>query len=302
MPRQKIILITGVVLAVMAAFMVKVYLDRERQTLVAQAKQAVSQIQANQTAVLVAKEDIPKGVVIKPEMLRTEIVPNQYVQPQAVTSLDRIAGMKVITPIVKGEQINLSKLLRKEVVERGSSLAMSTPIGKRAITVSVDNISSLVGMINPGNYVDVLAVLPVPVQSAEGKQAVQPAVVPLFQNILVLAVGQDTAAEEEVVADSRYKKEEKKTKEISSFITLALSPQEANLIAFVQEQGKIRLVLRSPADSQIEPIYPAGWDSLFQYIMPQTGQREIGTQQEEPQGQKVEIYRGLNKETVPLNK
>jgi hypothetical protein len=45
-------------------------------------------------------------------------------------------------------------------------------------------------------------------------------------------------------------------------------PQEANLLTFAQEaQGKIRLVLRSPADAQIEPAEPASWDTLFQKII-----------------------------------
>lgn len=272
--------------------MVKVYLDQERRVMQEQAKKTLAQIQANQTAVLVAKKDIPRGITIEAEMLETAIVPNQYLQPQAVTSLDRISGMIVIAPISKGEQITLSKLSHREA--QAGSLAMVTPIGKRAITISVDNIAALAGMIKPTDYVDVIAMVNVPVQTPEGKTITQIAVMPIFQNVLVLAVGQETGA---VVTpdESRYKREEKK--EISPLITLALSPQEANLIAFVQEQGKIRLILRSPADAQVQPVQPASWEALFQYVMPVKPEPK-----EEIKVDTVEIYRGLNKEIVTLSK
>jgi len=191
--QQKIILLIGVILAVFAVIMVKAYIDQQRQTIKEQAKKALAQIQANQAAVLVARDDIAEGTAIDAEMLETAIVPNQYLQPQAVTSLDRITGMMVVAPIAKGEQITLSKLsfTRKTA---GAGLAEATPVGKRAITISVENISSLAGMIKPGDYVDVIAMVPVPVQTADGQQASQSAVIPLFQNIPVLAVGQDIAA------------------------------------------------------------------------------------------------------------
>ena len=300
MQKQRIILIVGIVLALIAVFMVNAYIGQQRQMIQEQAKKALVNIQANQTAILVARKDLARGTVIEAGMLETQIFPNQYVQPQAVTSLDRVAGMTTITSIAKGEQITLNKLTWPKETAAGGSLAMVTPVGKRAITISVDNISSLAGMIRPGDYVDVIAMVPVPAQTAEGKQATQVAVMPLFQNVLILAVGQETGALA-ATAESRYKKEEKK--EISPLITLALGPQESSLIAFVQEQGKIKLSLRSPADSQVMPTQVATWDTLFQYIMPKETHK-AESQKEEPvvSSEYVEIYRGLNKEKIPLSK
>lgn len=297
MPKQRIILIVGIVLALISVIMVKAYVDQQRQVIQEQAKKTLAKIQANQTAVLVAKQDLARGTVIEPGMLETTVVPNQYVQPQAVTSLDRIAGMAIVAPVSKGEQITLSKLSRQQ--SESGSLAMATPVGKRAITISIDNVASLAGMIKPGDYVDVIALVPIPAQTAEGKQATQVAVMPLFQNVLILAVGQEIGAL--VAAESRYKKEEKK--EGSPLITLALGPQEANLIAFVQEQGKIRLSLRSPADSQVMPAQLATWDTLFQYVMPkETHKAESQKEEAVVSSEYVEIYRGLNKEKIPLSK
>ncbi len=304
MQKQRIILIVGIILGLIAVFMTKVYIDQQRQNIKESAKKEVesikSELQTSQASVLVAKQDIPRGSVINPESLEISIVPNQFVQPQAVTSLDRIAGMLTLAPISKGEQITLSKLAQSR---QAGGLAEITPVGKRAITISVDDISSLAGMIKAGDYVDVIAMLAVPVQAAGGQQTVQGAVVPLFQNVLILAVGQDIGAPVLASADSRYQTQERRGGS-SGLITIALTPQEANLIAFVQEQqGKVRLVLRSPADSQLQPVQATSWDTLFQYLMPQGAQNATGAEVKPAEAVSyVEIYRGTNKEMVPLSK
>jgi pilus assembly protein CpaB len=289
---KRLPLIIGIVLAVAAVVLINVYISDREQQIQNKVEQAAVEWQKNQAAVLVARRNIPQGSTIDPEVLETKIIPNQYIQPQAVTSLDRISGMVVAVPIAKGEQITLNKLLTTSRA-RVQSLAMATPVGKRAITISVDNIAALSGMIRAGDYVDVLAVLPIPVQVAGGKEVNQPTTFSLFQNVLVLAVGKQLVSGE--TGSSRYEKESQSS---SPLITLALAPQEANLIIFVQEQGRIRLVLRSPADSQVQPIAPAGWETLFRYIMPQ--QQPVITGQEEKPTKQVEIYRGLKREVVPL--
>lgn len=294
MPKQKIILIAGVVLALVAVVMVKTYIDQQVQVNRQRDQQVLQQRMAEQTPVLVAATDIPRGTTLTPDMVKASVVPNQYVQPQAVTSLDRVAGMVTIAPFAGGEQITLSKLS----MQKGSgALADVTPIGKRAITVQADNMASLLGMIKAGDYVDVFAVMPMPVQNAEGKLESQVAVVPLFQNVLVLAVGQQVGA-----AGAARRGEEAPRPAGNEPITMALSPQDASLIAFVQEQGKLRLTLRSPGDSNVEQMQPASWDTLFQHIIPPE-QRNAKPQPKDelPEGY-VEVYRGLNKEKVPLSK
>jgi len=287
-------LISGVVLCVVALVMTKMYLDQQKLAIQEKAKKAIANAQANQSAVLVSKQDIPQGSVIESDMLGTAIVPTKFVQPQAVSSLDRIAGMVTLAPISEGEQISLSKLTNERKASVGD-LAGTTPSGKRAISIMVDSIASLSGMVKPGDYVDVLATIQIPVQGADGQVTRQMVVVPLFQNVLVLAVGQNTGGVSS--SGSRYAQAPAASGG-GGLITLALGPQEANLIAFVQEQGKVRLTMRSPADAKIEPMASASWDSLFQYIMPpkQDVKPVVDTTEY------VEVFRGLNKERVPLSK
>lgn len=300
MPKRLPLIIGGLILAFMAVALVNAYLKQQQHILRVQTKEELSSMQERQGVIQVAGRDIPKGSVIEAGMLETKTMPKEYIEPQAVSYAERIVGMVTAVPMAKGEQITLTKMVsaRQATV---SSLAMATPIGKRAISISVDNISSLMGMIKPGDYVDIIGFIPVPAQTPEGKQATQMAVVPLFQKILILAVGRNLGA---VSTESRYA--DTSSGESSPLITLALSPAEANLITFVTEQGKVRLVLRSPADSKIEPIQPASWETLFQYLLPQLPQQarneaEKETQlvaQEKPRLREIEIYRGLKRETI----
>lgn len=303
MQKQKILFIIGVILALLVALLIKVALDQQRQAAREEYDRKIKQIQQveqreDSLPVFFAKKDISKGSLIDPNNLEKRDVPKQFIEPQAVSSYDRITGMVAVVTIPKNAQITLTKLMYPK---QAGGLADVTPMGKRAVTISVENSAALLaGMIRPRNCVDVIGIIPVPMQTADGKQVNQLALIPLFQNVLVLAVGQETNAEPAAI-ESRAKKEE--TRESSPLITLALSPQEANLISFVQEQGKIRLVMRSPTDAQpsaVQTITAGNLATFFQTVLPPdiTGIEPPPS----PNEDFVEIYRGLNREKVSLSK
>ncbi|MFH1413921.1 MAG: Flp pilus assembly protein CpaB [Candidatus Omnitrophota bacterium] len=292
-PKEKlIILIVGFILAIVAVIMLNVFLTKQRQMMKEEAERKVEEERKNQEPVMLATRDIPKGVTLESDSLEMSMVPKQFVQPGAVRSLDRVADMLTLAPIAKGEQVTFSKLKRPD--QKGDSLAGLTPVGKRAVSIAVDDISALGGLIKPGDYVDVIVIIPMPGATMDGKQALQATVLPLFQNILVLAVGRDLGIPQPV---SRYGKEEK-VLEQNRLINLALTPEEASLLTFVQEQGKMRLVLRSPADAQIEQISPASWDALLRYALPSV---YSAIYQSQEGVEYIEIYRGLSKERMPLS-
>lgn len=286
MPKKYLPLIIAGALGLIATFLINVYLKQKTQ----EAQQQVIATQKNLTTVVVARQDISSGTVIEENMLKEETVRKDMLQPRAAISIDRVANKITLAPISKGEQVLLNKLT---ISGLETSLSTKVPRGKRAITIPVDNISSVGGMIRPGDHVDVMGMVPVPAMTPEGKQVAQLSTMPLFQDVLVLAVGQEFTA---AIPGATGEKKGEKT--LSPVITLALVPQEANLIAFVQEQGKIRLVLRSPEDTQVQPPVPASWDTLFRTVMPQAFQEQP---KEAPKPKKtVEIYRGLNKEVKSL--
>lgn len=256
------------------------------------AERRFAQLQANSIDAVIAKTNIPENKLISEDMVYVQSMPKDKVPPEAATSLLRVVDRVATQPIKKDSMIMNTMLSWPTTQE--TTLAMKTPIGKRAIAIPADNIASLVGMIKPGDYVDVITLIALPVV-IDGKQSAQPATVPLFQNVPVLAVGSQISGE----AAARKRREEggAPAKEAAPLITLALTPEEANLLAFVQEQGKIRLVLRSPGDAKtIQTVQPASWETLLRHLYPDMdfSKPEV---KEEP---KVEVIRGFKKEMMPL--
>jgi len=278
--QQIIFLSVGAAVGLIAIVVMKTYMGDVAQAERKKAQKAFEQAQQSQSIIMVARQDIPAGSTIQGAFVESVIVPREYVQPQAATSVDSVSGMIAVAPIAKGEQITLSKLASSTTGSAfgGTNLSTVTPVGKRAVPVLIENIADLIGLLKPGDYVDVIAILTLVDKKT---QVAQQTIAPIFQNVLVLAIGLETAASAQDV--------EKQKKPL---VTLALSPKEANIITFLQEQGKIRLVLRSGEDSQIEIVRPVNWDNIFEYLP---------SLKDNIEGESIEIYRGQEKERIVIS-
>jgi pilus assembly protein CpaB len=302
MEKQKVVLIgAGIILGIVAIFLTKTLIDQQRKEVQEQAKRELSELRKSQTAVLLAKENISRGATITAKMIEPSIVPNKYVKPDALTSADRIVGMVAATPIAKGEQISKNLLVAELETETVASLSAATPIGKRAMTIPVDDITSVGGMVRPGDHVDVIGLLPLAGKDPEGKDVKQVTTVQFFQNVLVLAVGKQIEAEPPRARVRRKEGEEEKSKAPAvNMVTMALAPTESNLLAFaLEQQTKIRLVLRAQADSKVEPVQLATWDSIIRLIMPDAATQK--PPEAKPPARTIEVYRGLKKEVVQVD-
>lgn len=280
LPKKYLPFIVAGIAGIIAVFLINAYVQQQAQM----ARDAEQERQKRIATVVIAKKDIPAGVALEESMLQEQNIRRDLLQPSAASSIGRVTGMASLSPIAKGEQILLNKL---SSTGQGASLSSKVPKDKRALTIPVDNISSVGGMIRPGDHVDILGAVPIPVMTQEGKQATQMSTIALFQDVLVLAVGQEYAT---------VPGGDKGEKKLSPTITLALAPEEANIVAFVQEQGKIRLALRSPQDVSRQPSVPTSWPVVLQTVIPGYFQRpqESGTKRT------VEIIRGQSREVREL--
>ena len=292
MPKQRLVLILGAVLALITAFLVKAWMDQQHDIIAEQVKMQAAQQKEKFMSILFAKKEISAGMPVEASYVEPKSVPERQVLPQSVTSLDRIQGMVAIADIFQGEPITITKLAYPKTA---SGLADVTPVGRRAISISVDNIAALGGMVKPGDYVDVFVLIAVPVQLPDGKQMNDTRVIPLFQNIEVLAVGQSTVNAERKL--SRYAQEgkEETSRPQSPLITLSLTPKEAGILSYIAESGKIRLVLRNPQDNRTEPVEITDLAALFRYLSPQAAEQPAP-----PPSNFVEVWRGTEKQKVPL--
>src|SRR6266567_1172191 len=117
-----------------------------------------AQMQEVPTAdIYTAKQDIPIGTVMTPDMLDTHPWPKNLLLPDMVMAdeshANDIIKMIVRTPFQKGEPIIMNKLAN---ANDPSFLASSLGPGMRLITIAVDTVSGGGGFIFPGDRVDIL--------------------------------------------------------------------------------------------------------------------------------------------------
>jgi Flp pilus assembly protein CpaB len=143
-------------------------------------------------------------------------------------------------------------------------LSARTPPGKRALTINVDTLSAVGGLLNPGDRVDIIADLQIP-DSRDPKAEPDKVTSVLFQDVLVLAVGTNF---QPVTTAEGY---DARAKARSLQITLALDPEEASLITFSQKYGKMQLTLRPPSDEGVQNMEVASWDSLADFVLERQG-------------------------------
>ncbi len=145
------------------------------------------------------------------------------------------------------------------VAKKKPSLAKLTPAGKRALTVRLDSLAAVGGLLNPGDFVDVIAKLEMPSSKLGVKEKV---IAMIFQNLQVLAV--NTNLDEPGAYDIQQR-------ETALKVTFAVDPQEAGLLAFADQNGKIDLALRTPTEKGRTMTSMANWSTLAEYVLENSG-------------------------------
>ncbi len=189
--------------------------------------------QPTEKIVLTVKK-IKQGTMLTKEMLKTVEIPTKYIQPQWAKDLNSVLNKYTLVDLEENDVVILSQLTTEK---DANQLAYKVPKGKRAVTTAVTPPSGIAGHVKPGDYVDVLVTYKT---KDPGSEKELHAVVTLVQNVEVLAVGPDLQRKEGVQAVEN--------------VTLALLPKDAQLLAFGESLGKIKLTLRSAGESGTEKL------------------------------------------------
>ena len=203
---------------------------------------------------------------------------------ERIKSEDAAAMQKQMSVIQKQEQeARMRQAVAQPIKLRKPSLALKTPVGKRAVTVMIESLAAVGGLINAGDFVDVIAQLNVPSQEADKKTVTAM----VFQNLQVLAVNtnlDDPGAYDEQQAGTLK-------------ITFAVNPQEAGLLSFANKNGTLELALRSPDESKRLKVKASTWKTLTDYVLKNQG-FDIQNPDEDKNNKQVEakpsiqIFRG----------
>jgi pilus assembly protein CpaB len=195
---------------------------------------------------LLAIKPIERGKPITDDMLSTRDVPQAYVEDRAIKEVDKpkILGLAVGTT-VQAQQTLMWTDLATANEERRDLSALIVP-GSRAVSLRTRREDASAAMVKPGDYVDVIAVLPDPNQPT---LAAASAAVVLLQKVLVLASGYETSPDAVDLAAKDRKGSE-------SVLTLSMKIEQAQAVAVAMEKGQLQVVLRNPNDNVREENLP----------------------------------------------
>ena len=194
--------------------------------------------------VVVAANDVLVGVKLDAHDVRVISLPQSAAPPGAFSDPEKVVGRGAVLPISKGDFILPGKLA---ALNAGGGLPSLIPPGMRAVSVRVNDVVSVAGFVQPGTRVDVLATG----GEGGGRQTTT-----VLENVAVIAVGKSL--------DRSASTEAQTAAQSAPVITLLVSPDDAQKLALVSQEGRIQLSLRNPLDTKKGGIGATRSTSLYQ--------------------------------------
>ena len=183
-------------------------------------------------SVLVATHDIPARAAATADLFTVQQRIADQVDSDAIASPKDLAGEYTLVGIPAGSVATRSKI----GLASAATLPARLPIGMRAVSISIDNVKGIAGLITPGDRVDVIAVPSV-------NAGETPRGFAILRGALVLAMGSDvtttTAAPPGPLSGPPA---------AHTTITLALTPNQVDLLAGADMNSTLRLALRNPKE------------------------------------------------------
>ncbi|MBP7087774.1 MAG: Flp pilus assembly protein CpaB [Candidatus Omnitrophica bacterium] len=223
---------------------------------------------------VIARADIPREATITQDMVTLERTTSKSFQPGDLTSLESAIGKIAIVDILAGQHINSNMIRSLGAIK---FLSQAIPKGMRAITIPVDKISAIEGLLKPDDRVDIVAVFNLPLEGENYATIVEN----IFQGVKVLAVDRN-------ISSFRMAEQEAET------VTLALMPEDIKLLTYILENSKVRLVLRPPLDDSAEEVGRAvvTLDTLLMRLGKYTTISERSTPNV------IKVFKGTEKEEI----
>jgi pilus assembly protein CpaB len=184
-----------------------------------------------QRTVVIATQEIPARERISDVMVTKAQRSTDSVQPDAISDPSQAIGSLALVTIPAGSQVTASTV--------GTNVAFALPVrlqpGMRAVSIPVDRVKDVSGLVQPGDRVDVIAIPPPRTNGGPPPKAAT-----IFRGIRVLAVG--NALENPSATPSPEE-------QTAATVTLEVTPGQADLLAWADANATLRLALRSPRES-----------------------------------------------------
>ncbi len=225
--RGILILLVATIVAVVSAYIISGMIQDKTKDI------AAAQRPIEKDTTVVAAADIPPGWTITADDLRERELPKDNIPDDVFRTAEEVVGRVASERILGGEFIREERLAAPEA---GIGLPAIIPRGMRALQVPLRGASAVSGFVNPGNFVDVIAVC---------SRAEPPEVRTLLQAVSVLAVNDRMVSISYDVEAEGGKGGGGRT---TPSVTLALSPKDAGLVKHAFGTCDISLTLRNDID------------------------------------------------------
>ena len=185
--------------------------------------------------VVVAKRDLRRGDLVGPDSMAVRRMPREFVGGTVIVPerFEGYVGARLNGPMRSGEP------LINQSIDGADTSSFSTKVrsGIRAMTIAVDEVNSISGMLQPGDRIDLQLSVRPPPRPDVGAQPTE-LTAPLMQDVLVLATGRQVrAAHDEALAGRGY-----------TTITVEVSPDQAQRLIVAQRGGRLTALLRNRDD------------------------------------------------------
>ncbi len=253
--RQLVLIVFAVAAGIIASVFTANYVQKSIETRTAQLAEDYETKQKEIVAQIRQDSDQKMGALAK-ELDRAKAEQNDVIKKQLASLQQQMATKAAVTSSAPAER-KRSKIF----------LAVKTPEGKRAVTVMIDSLSAVGGLLNAGDFVDVIAHLDMPLPGAVGadskKSPTNKTVTAMvFQDLEVLAINTN-------LDEPGYYAEQQAAQTLK--VTVAVDPDEAGLLAFADKNGKLSLALRSPNERDKQTVKTSTWKTLADYILQNQG-------------------------------
>ena len=207
-------LIIGIVLALGTGLLLLNYLTQSRGSTVGMKRD-----------VLIVTREIAARSTVTSDMVSVESRIADQVDANAFSDPRKIAGNVALITIPVGSIVTTSQLVKP------ATLALPTRLqhGLRAVSIAIDRVKGVSGLLQPGDRVDVIAV-----QQRAGDET--PRATTIMRGVLVLALGNEMETASATPSPDNQN---------LTTVTLAVNPQQANLISLADVYTTLRLALRS---------------------------------------------------------
>ena len=203
-------------------------------------------------SVVVARRDLSKGEPISVDTMAVRSIPGAYAISSAIRPdrFEQYQGARLAVALRAGEPLLDSAVVGVDQAIFSQRLRQ----GVRALTISVDEVNAISGLLQPGDRVDLFFSARAPRSGV----SVSETTVPLLQNVLVRATGRQVRP----VADQQAGHRGYGT------ITVELAPRQAQQVVVAQRAGRITAVLRHPDDRRLEAAAQMDLRQLFGQVEP----------------------------------